>query len=180
MGRTVGGKVLFPMLSETSREDPHLLDSRFRKVRLYWCLPTAAALVVLAIGGEVLIRLLYPPAFHSAGWMLRILAAGSVMALVNQSNGILWPALGEFRVITLLMIVQLPILFGCMVAGHRLHGLAGFVVGVALVELIVYPLQAFLISRRRLWQPKIDLALIGGSGALIALGTWLVGLKIPG
>jgi O-antigen/teichoic acid export membrane protein len=179
MGRTVGSKVLFPMLSETSREDPHLFDSRFRKVRLYWCLPTAAALIVLAIGGEFLIRLLYRPAFHSAGWMLRILAAGSVMALINQSNGILWPALGEFRVITLLMIFQLPILFACMIVGHRTHGLLGFVVGVALVELLVYPLQAFLIRRRRLWQPKFDLALVSASGALIALGYWLLGSGFP-
>ena len=76
------------------------------------------------------------------------------------------------------MIVQLPILFGCMIAGHKMHGLLGFVVGVALVELIVYPFQAFLIHRRRLWQPKIDFALAAGSGALIALGYWLLGLKI--
>jgi O-antigen/teichoic acid export membrane protein len=174
MGKTISGKVLFPMLSETNREDPHLFKSRLQKVRFVWCAPTAAALVLLAIGGSFLIKSLYPSPYHAAGWMLRILAAGSIMALINQSNGIMWPALGEFRIITLLMLIQLPILFASMILGHALFGLVGFVTGVALVELFVYPIQAFLIYRRHLWQPKFDFALLAASGSLIALGYWFV------
>ena len=174
VGQTVGRKVLFPMLSETIRQDPDRLVPRTRKVRTLWVVPTTAALLVLAVWGEQVIRILYPPQFHGAGWMLRILAAGSIFAAINQSYTMLWLALGEFRMNTFMMIVQLPVLIGAMAAGYYFRGLTGFVIGVACVEMIVCPLQAFLMFRRRLWQPKLDLPLVAVSGALVALGFWLV------
>ena len=174
VGQTIGRKVLFPMLSETIREHPERLAPRLRKVRILWLVPTAAVLVLLAVGGEVVVRILYPQQFWAAGWMLRILAAGAIFAVINQSYTMVWLALGEFRINTFLMIFQLPALLGAMFAGYALYGLPGFVLGVAAVELIVLPVQAVMISRRRLWQPQLDLPLIAASGALIALGYWLV------
>jgi O-antigen/teichoic acid export membrane protein len=172
-GRTISSRVLFPMLSETIREDPHLFYGRLRKVRMMWVVPTAVALVALAIGGEIVVRFLYPQEFHEAGWMLRILAAGSIAALLNQSSGVIWPSLGEFRMITLLMIVQISVLFPAMIAGHSLYGIVGFVGGVALVELLVYPVQAFLARRRDLWQPEVDIPVMFTCYSLIGLGAWL-------
>jgi hypothetical protein len=106
--------------------------------------------------------------------MLRILAAGSIFAVINQSYTIVWLSLGEFRTNTYLMMFQLPILFGAMFAGYKIRGLSGFVVGVASVEMLICPVQAFLVSRHKLWAPRLDLPLIAGSAALIALGFWLV------
>jgi O-antigen/teichoic acid export membrane protein len=140
---------------------------------MMWVVPTAVALVALAIGGELVVRFLYPQEFHEAGWMLRILAAGSIAALLNQSSGVIWPSLGEFRMITLLMIVQISVLFPAMIAGHSLYGIVGFVGGVALVELLVYPVQAFLARRRDLWQPEVDIPVMFTCYSLIGLGAWL-------
>jgi hypothetical protein len=86
----------------------------------------------------------------------------------------LWLALGEFRINTILNFVQIPVLLGAMFGGYALHGLPGFVVGVAAVEALVYPIQAILVYRRRLWQPQLDLPVVAASGAVIALGYWLV------
>jgi O-antigen/teichoic acid export membrane protein len=172
-GRTVSSRVLFPMLAETIREDRHLLYSRLRRVRVMWVVPTAAALVALAVGGDIVVKLLYPEEFHAAGWMLRILTAGSIAAVLNQSSGVIWPSLGEFRMITLLMIVQMSILFPAMIAGYSLYGIVGFVGGVALVELLVYPVQALLARRRELWQPEVDIPVMFICYSLIGLGVWL-------
>ncbi len=174
VGQTVGRKVLFPMLSETIRDHPDRLEPRLRKVRTLWTVPTAAALVLLSIGGELVIRILYPAQFREAGWMLRILAAGGIFAAINNSYTMAWLALGEFKINTLLMIIQLPVLLGCMFGGYALGGLRGFVIGVASVEMLMFPVQATLIARRRLLQPKLDLPLIAASCALVALGYWLV------
>jgi O-antigen/teichoic acid export membrane protein len=163
-GRTVGSRVLFPILAETIREAPE---------RLYGRLPTTVALVVLAVWGDWLIKLLYPIKYQEAGWMLRVLAAGSIPAVVNQASGVLWPSLGEFRIITVLMVLQLPLLFAAMLLGHAMYGVVGFVVGVASVELLFYPVQALLIARRKLWQPELDVPVVLLSGVIIALGAFL-------
>jgi len=174
VGQTLGRRVLFPMLSETLREDPDRLGPRLRKVRILWVVPTAAVLVTLAVAGQLVIRILYPPQFYAAGWMLRVLSAGAIFAILNQSNTMLWLALGEFRINTILNFVQIPVLLGAMFGGYALHGLPGFVVGVAAVEALVYPIQAVLVYRRRLWQPQLDLPVVAASAAMIALGYWLV------
>jgi hypothetical protein len=98
--------------------------------------------------------------------MLRILAAGTIPAVVNQATGVVWPALGEFRVITGLMIVQIPVLFAAMLLGHHFFGLIGFVAGVAVVELVIYPVQAVLAARWKLWQPELDLPVLLVSAAV--------------
>jgi O-antigen/teichoic acid export membrane protein len=173
IGRSVSGRVFFPMLSETIRTDPTRLYARLRKVRFVWTVPTCAILAVLALFGELVVRILYRGRFQEAGWMLRILAAGSIPAVINQATGVVWAALGEFRMITILMIIQAPLLFGCMLAGHALAGLRGVVTGIALVELMIYPIQAILAYRRKLWQPELDLPLFAVTAALVGLGWWL-------
>jgi O-antigen/teichoic acid export membrane protein len=179
ISQTIGSRVLFPMLSETLREDPHRLSARVRKVRTFCLVPTTAVLVVLAIAGEFLIRILYPPQYHGCGWMLRILASGAILAAINKSYIMVWLALGEFRVNTAIMGVQMLILLAAMLAGFAIHGVVGFVIGVALVELVVFPLQAGLIRRRHLWQPRLDLTLMVVEGTLIGLGFWLLRPAIP-
>jgi len=172
-GITVGSKVFFPVLAETVREDVGILYTRLRKIRLLWLVPAAFALVALSIGGDWLVNLLYKAEFHEAGWMLRILAAGTVVAVINKSGAVVWLALGEFRVITFLLLVQIPVLCGAMFAGYHLAGIVGVVTGVALTEALVYPLHAILLWRRKLWQPEVDLPVAAVSGLLVALGYWM-------
>lgn len=173
VGRTVGSRVLFPVLAETVRESPGRLYGRLKRARMLWVVPSAAGLVVLAIWGDWIIRLLYTRDYQDAGWMLRLLAAGSIVAVVNQSVGIVWPALGEFRTITVLMLVQVTFLFGGMLLGHATSGVVGLVAAIAAVEVAVYPVQAAMIARRKLWQPELDFPVLAVSALLVAAGTLL-------
>jgi len=173
VGRTVGGRVLFPVLAETHRTTPERLYPRLLKARAAWVLPTALCSLLLAVWGDVLIRVLYRPEFHDAGWMLRIFAAGCVTAAINQSAGTLWPALGEFRTITLLMILQVPVLLAAMFAGHALYGTVGLVLGLCVPELVMLPVQSFLLARRKLWQPELDVPVLVISALVVALGAFM-------
>jgi hypothetical protein len=37
----------------------------------------------------------------------------------------------------------------------------------------VYPVQAVLIARRKLWQPEVDLPLLAASAVVVALGAFI-------
>ena len=140
---------------------------------MLWILPAATILLVLSIWGDVVVRILYPAKFQGAGWMLRILAAGAVAAIINHATGIIWPALGQFKTITKLMVLQIPILFGSMLIGNHFFGVTGFVVGVAITELLVLPIQSWMAARHKLWQPELDLPVLLVSAAAVALGLLL-------
>ncbi len=173
VGRAVSGRVFFPVLSETLRDRPELLYKRLRRARLIWIAPTVMGLLLLYLAGDHLIRILYKPNYHDAGWMLRILAAGSVAAVLNHAAGVIWPTLGEFRTNVVIMFVQIVISFAAMFTGYALGGTVGFVVGVATVELLVYPVQTAIVIRRKLWQPEVDLPILAAAGLVIGLG-WLL------
>lgn len=173
VGRAVSGRVFFPVLSETIRDNPELFYKRLRRARLLWIVPTAMGLVLLYLGGEKLIRLIYKPDYYDAGWMLRILAAGSIVAVLNHAGGVIWPALGEFRINVVIMATQIVLSLAAMFTGYALGGTVGFVVGVASVELLVYPVQAIMMARRKLWQPEIDLPVLAAGAVVILLGLFL-------
>lgn len=173
VGRAVSGRVLFPVLSETIRDNPELFYQRLRRARMLWIVPTAVGLLLLFVAGEKLIQIIYKPAYHDAGWMLRILAAGSVVGVVNQSAGVIWPALGEFRTNVVIMATQIALSLVAMFAGYALGGTVGFVIGVASVELLIYPVQSFIVHRRKVWQPEVDLPVLAMAGLVILGGVLL-------
>ena len=170
VGRMAGSRVLFPVLAETARANPELLRRRLRRARLAWVLPTAAVLLVLAVAGDWIVALLYRDDYHDSGWMVRILSAGYVVGAVNQSRGVVWQAIGDFRMSTMLLVVQVVVLFGGMMLGYALAGSTGFIWGVAAVEPIMYPIQSLMFARHKLWQPEIDLPVLALSAAIIAVG----------
>jgi O-antigen/teichoic acid export membrane protein len=173
-GRAIGSRVMFPILAETARLSRDMLYVRLRKGRLVWVIPTVGALLILAIWGDVLIRVLYKANFRDAGWMLRILAAGAIPAVLNQTTGIVWPSLSDFKMIALFMAVQVPVLVVAMYLGRHWYGTPGLVMGVASAELLMWPFESLLVSKRhKLWQPEIDLPCLVISAAIVALGTYL-------
>jgi O-antigen/teichoic acid export membrane protein len=174
VGRSIGSRVMFPILAETARMSREMLYERLRKGRLLWLVPTVAGLLLLSIWGDVLIRHLYKANYHEAGWMLRILAAGAIVATINQTTGIAWPSLGDFRLIAVFMAVQVPVLVAAMYLGRLWYGTPGLVVGIAAVELLMWPLESFLVQKRhKLWQPEIDLPCLAMSAVVVALGAVL-------
>jgi O-antigen/teichoic acid export membrane protein len=173
VGRTVGSRVLFPVLAETIRDRPALLYARLRTARTFWIVPTVLGLAVLAVGGDFVVRILYSARYQDAGWMLRILAAGSIFAVVNQATGVIWPSLGDFRMSTVLMMVQVPLELAAMLVGFHLHGIEGFVIGCVASEMVMYPVQSFLVARRRLWQPELDLPVLAASALIVVAGVLL-------
>jgi len=169
VGRAVSARVFFPVLAETLRQSPELLYKRLRRARLMWIAPTTAGLLCLFLGGDWLIRLLYKPDYHAAGWMLRILAAGAVAAVLNNAAGMVWLTLGKFKTMAAITAVQITLSFPCMFIGYHLYGTAGFVVGVACVEFLLYPLQSVMVARRKLWQPEVDLPVLAVLALVVAL-----------
>jgi len=170
VGRAVSARVFFPVLAETLRQSPELLYKRLRRARLMWIAPTTAGLLGLYVGGGWFIRLIYKPDYHAAGWMLQILAAGAVAGVLNNAAGMVWMTLGKFKTMAAITAIQILLSFPCMFVGYHLYGTTGFVVGVACVELLLYPLQSALVARRKLWQPEVDLPVLAVLAVAVALG----------
>ena len=171
--KRLSGVVLFPVLATVVRERPEDLPRVFRKVRLVLLVAGMAIILPMIIGGRVFIEYFYHPDFWDAGWMLQYLAAGAMVTAVCCSIGPLFFALGHTYVTPILMTSHLCLLVAAGLIGHAVGGEKGFVIGIAMVELLNYPLYAYFLIKRKLWQPELDLTAIGIAAIALVIGrTW--------
>jgi hypothetical protein len=59
-----------------------------------------------------------------------------------------------------------------MVCGYHLDGLRGVILGLVAAEFAHYPLVATALWRHGMFQPRLDLPVLLGSAAAIAVGLW--------
>jgi O-antigen/teichoic acid export membrane protein len=157
------GRVLFPAYSEVVRERPEKLYAIVEKSRLIQIVPYWLVCVFLVYFGQSLMEILYDDRYKDSGWMLQMMALGSLVGgLAISYNGILY-AKGRVRTSTVLLAIHLFIQVSAIVVGSYLGGARGLVLGWALTSWLLYPVYAFVYSRLSLWQPKLDLPLIGAS-----------------
>jgi O-antigen/teichoic acid export membrane protein len=159
-------QVAFPMLAEIERERPHMFAQRFRDARLGLVGASMLVLVPLMFGGRLLIDLLYRNEYRDAGWMLQILAAGTMAGIVNSSYGSGFLARGKSLLMMLMQATELVILISAALVGYHFAGrflgshwagVHGFILGVAIVQCLNYPIIAVLATCQKLWQPLIDI-----------------------
>jgi O-antigen/teichoic acid export membrane protein len=169
----LGSRVLFPALADLVRHGEHTGLRRFWRMRLPIVGPGVAALMVLAVFGDVLVAALYPDAFADAGWMLRLLAVAAIPQAVTASSWYAFFALGRSAVPMCLQAARLLLKAAGMVAGYQLGDLRGLVLGLLVAEAVHYPIVALALRRHGLLQLRLDLPVLAIAGAVAAVGFWL-------
>jgi O-antigen/teichoic acid export membrane protein len=166
----LGLRVLFPSLADSVRRDDRARLSRLWAMRLPIVLPGTAVLLVLAVWGDVLVRLLYPAAFADAGWMLRVLAAAAIPQALTASSWYGFFALGRSWVPMCLQALRLALKGAAMWIGFELLGMRGVILGLLAAECVHYPLVAVALHRHGLLHLRLDLPVLAGSLAVVSAG----------
>ena len=165
----LASRVFFPAYSEVYRSKPENLPSVLFKSRLAITLPSWG-LAVLFIGlGTQLMGLLYDKRYHDSGAMLELLAAGSLVGCVWGSYTGVLLAVGKVATMTMLTASQIVFQLGGMLIGYHFGGGMGLVLGVAVANWAMYPVQALMMYRNGLWQPKLDLPFLAASVLIVVL-----------
>lgn len=167
--KQIGMQVAFPVLAEVARDDLDTLDRKVRKVRMLLIGVSLVALVPLMLFGDWLVQVLYDERYWEAGWMVQILAGGALGGIVNSTYGSSLLAIGKSFHISCVLATHLIFLIGGGLLGYHWKGELGFIIGIAAVEWLNYPVTAFIMARHKLWQPSIDFAAFAVSAAAIVL-----------
>jgi O-antigen/teichoic acid export membrane protein len=162
----LGSKVLFPSYAELARDRPERLYPALRKSRLVLNWLTLGAGLFFVFFGEPLIQIMYDQRYRDAGWMLQILALGSVVATPGATYTNVLLAQGKTAILTALMAIQVVLQFTTMLMGYHLGGDYGMVVGIAAMAWFLYPFQAICYARLSLWQPEVDLPILAIASGL--------------
>ncbi|HRI88693.1 MAG TPA: oligosaccharide flippase family protein [Candidatus Hydrogenedentes bacterium] len=177
----ISQRVLFPIYARVATEDPDRLRIQTFRVRAVLMALSVPPVCILAIWGQEVVDLIYPEKFKNAGWMLQILAAGGVVSVIGSTIGPVLLAKGDSYRFMILQVVRTAIMCVTMAlggyfggrTGHPNGAMIGVVVGVALPELLLYPVLVWAVRRYGVWLPKLDFAGFALAGLAITAGLLL-------
>lgn len=169
VGGMIGSRVLFPSYAELVRDRPERLYIVLRQSRLVLNLLNLGVAIFFVLFGKPLIHLMYDQRYADAGWMLQILALGALVITPGSTYTNVLLAQGKTSIMTALMAIQVVIQFATMFVGYYLGGEYGVVVGIAAMGWFLYPFQAICYAKLSIWQPEVDLPVIGIASGLAFL-----------
>ncbi|MEM9881656.1 MAG: oligosaccharide flippase family protein [Planctomycetota bacterium] len=181
--RKLGGWVGFPALSDLYRRDEARFRSRLLQLRIAVTAPINAGLLLMILLGPILTTVLYQPAYGESGWIVQIIAFGSLAGMVTTPYGNMYMATGRTKFNMLSVAAQLAAMLMGTVGGFFLAralghpGEAGFLLGIGACQWLKYIADAAMAKRCGCWQWRFDAVALIGSGVLaylaIAGSQWL-------
>lgn len=166
----VNQEVMTPLYAKVFQEDRDNIRAKIKKARfilLALSLPMIWFMVMLA---PLLIEFLYDARYSDAGWMLQILALGSVGAAITATSGNALLSFGDSFGYMIFQIVSGLLLVICMLVGGSYFGIFGLIAGVSVAKFLSYPVMALLMKRHEIWLPELDsLAVVSTS---LVIGGW--------
>jgi O-antigen/teichoic acid export membrane protein len=157
----ISGKVLFPFYAEMFRESPERVYRVLRKNRILLIGLTWGFCLFFIVFGQVLVDFLYKQDYTEAGWMLQVLSIGGLVDAVFMSYGNVLMARGRTFDLAVLLGIKTFVQFSAMLIGNYFGGQQGVIIGLAAMNWVLYPAEAICYKRLSLWQPEVDLPVIG-------------------
>lgn len=166
--RQVGPRLFFPAYSEVFRSHPDRLNETVRRSRIIQIVPTWLFAFVLLLYGQEVIDWLYDSRYSNAGLILRLLAAGLMIGVLEGSfMGVSW-AIGKAQIGTYILLAQIAIQFACYVIGWLLGGPTGVLVSLSASVWLLYPVSAYIYRREGFWHPEIDMPVIAATVLVVS------------
>jgi O-antigen/teichoic acid export membrane protein len=168
-----------PIFGEVLRKDPSNLRNRYYRFRLPIELGAGLLSGVLFTAGDFIVHFLYDARYAQAGFMLEILALGTMSyPFLIITNAFL--AAGDTHIVALSSMLKATSLFSFVVIGFFTFGIWGAIGGIALHRLIPSAVIVFLGYRRNwiwIWNElRIVPAFI--AGMLIGRGLVIIATKL--
>ena len=172
INNVLADRVLLALYSRFGKITTPTLVERVAKIRMTLMSAFLPPLCLLVVGGDLLIDLLYDDRYAGAGWILRILSAGTIFTIVGQIGPVYF-ARGESFIPLIAISIRSAFLLCGMLIGWKIAESTGIIVAIALSHVINFPLQVWISRRYDLWIPRLDLLGLGLSAAFIGGGMLL-------
>ncbi len=161
-------RVLMPVYARLIEQGPKRLRSQTQKMRLILLGISLPVLWILVLFGRYIV-LIYPDAYHEAGWMLEILAAGNIGLVIGITAGGIALAKGDSFRFMVLQTGRALLMIAGMWIGFSLGGERGLMIGMGVSYWANYPLLVWAIRKHGTWLPKLDALAFGLSAIVIAI-----------
>lgn len=171
----VNQEVMTPLYAKVFQEDRVNIKAKIKKARFILLALSLPMIWFMVMFAPYLIEFLYDDRYSEAGWMLQVLALGSVGAAITATSSNALLSFGDSFGYMVFQISGGLLLVICMLVGGTHFGIFGLIAGVSVAKFLSYPVMAFLMKRHEIWIPELDsLAVV--STILVIGGWWFLGV----
>jgi len=146
----MASRVTFPIIAKFAHLPREELRRKILAKRWLMLLPIGLLVVLLTCFGDVLILKLYDKRYVEAAWMLPILALGVWPHLLYQTGAETLVAVGKPQYMAYSQISKSIYVFPAYILGYYWLGLLGFVIMVAINDLILYVVVIYGLAKEKL------------------------------
>lgn len=178
--RQVGDSVLFPVLSKVQNDSPEAFRKKLSAARLPLVAGSFFSSLALMVIGPWLVKVLYPVSFKDAGWMIPLIALGTMLDGISLSYSRAFLAKGRSDYSTIAQFFSIIFRFTGLAIGYSTGGLHGALIGYSLGMWAVYGVVASNAWKLSLLDLRVDLffTLMGITLTLI-LYEFGIGFHLP-
>jgi O-antigen/teichoic acid export membrane protein len=170
---------LFPALARSAELGHDELRRKLLAARSVILPMGVAAVIGLALGAPIAVRILYPDKFQDAGWMTQLMAVGLWLTILQASADRTLLAMGSARPLAVCNFVNMAATIAFAFLGHYVGGrygfaVQGFILGVAVGNLGGHLVIEAALAARGIWIYAQD-----AEYTLILIGVFVVGMLVP-
>ncbi|MCC5870692.1 MAG: oligosaccharide flippase family protein [Gammaproteobacteria bacterium] len=168
--------LLFPVYAEIQQTDRSRFEAQVKKVKLVLYGICAGPILLFGVFGRDLVQFLYDPRYHSAGYILEALAAGSVFFAAGAAILNVPMSFGDSYRHMLIQGIRFLLLLVLMTIGGALAGISGLIVGIVVSQAFFYLALRLMTQKYGLRGYGVDLAFITVMVFAIGVAWFLRGL----
>ena len=175
----LGNSVVFPFVASHVDTPRETLRSGLASIRSRFLLLAAFGCSLMIAGADLAIRMLYDQRYQAAGWMVPVLLVGSWFSIVATLNELTLLGLGSPSYMAVSNSLKFVLLLVGLPLSFRLHGFAGAVMVLSLIEACRYFPIWVGQKRQRFSYARQDLAITFAMVLMIVLWEalrWSLGL----
>ena len=170
--------LLFPVYAEIQAGAGERFNLQLRKVKLVLYSMCAPIVLVFSLFGRDIVTLLYDPRYHGAGWMLEIMAAGSVFFAAGAAILNIPMSFGDSYRHMWLQVFRFVVLLIIMTIGGYTAGVTGLVIGIAVSQMLFYPILRLVTHKYEIRDYLPDILFLVTIVGVIALVWYLRGWPV--
>lgn len=176
---SMAGGLLLPLYAEIANSKDGGLKGKFRKIKLGFSALLIPPIVFFCAAGDWLIELMYDDRYTDAGWMLQIMAVGTLFDVFTASIAPLMIGNGHVKAHLSLYAIRVFIYFVVLVIGAYSFGLVGIVVGIAIAPMIIYFIYSTYVLSYGVNALKYDVPIFFIFGIIVFACWYVFGWPAP-
>lgn len=131
-------KLLLPVYSELKKGSSEALKKRAMHVQLILFMVCGPIIFIMSVFGNDIINILYDDRYINAGWMLQVMAVGTIFSAYNETMVAMMIAHADTFRASMFQLARVILMIAALLLGGHYAGITGVIYAISIAPALFY------------------------------------------